>query len=166
MNDDGTSGGTRDVSGLTLDDLRACRLQELESLYASAPLAEMPRGIFAGEVLADVDSAAAKETAMRLMVFLGFRLPRFGVDFDRFCWYFGYPCFAAGHFRVAAGTSRWRETAALQLHYDPSRLPQVIRGRLYDEVKPLSAALCLGLGGVNAARGRGDLFFFALSRRA
>ena len=31
-------------------------------------------------------------------------------------------------------------------------------------VKPLSADLCLGLGGINAERGEGDHFFFALYR--
>jgi hypothetical protein len=35
---------------------------------------------------------------------------------------------------------------------------------LYDEVKPLSADLLLGLGGVNAETGEGDHFFFTLER--
>jgi hypothetical protein len=37
-------------------------------------------------------------------------------------------------------------------------------GLLYDEVKPLSEDLCLGMGGVNRGPGEGELFFFALVR--
>lgn len=60
--------------------------------------------------------------------------------------------------------SRWRDTQTLQLHYDLTRLP--FRGQLYDEVKPLSETLCLGLGGLNRQPEKeGDLFFFLLEAR-
>lgn len=62
------------------------------------------------------------------------------------------------------GPSRWRDTEAVTLHYERSRLPAPIRGVLYDEVKPLTDTICLGLGGINAERGDGDQFFFALER--
>ena len=72
--------------------------------------------------------------------------------------------FAIGRFDARIGPSRWRDTDAIQLHYDPSRLPGPIKGRLYDEIKPLSGDLVLGLGGVNAERGEGDHFWFVLTR--
>jgi hypothetical protein len=61
-----------------------------------------------------------------------------------------------------AGRSRWRDTETVRLHYEVSRLPGPVRAVLYDEVKVLSPSLCLGIGGINAARGRGDHFFYAL----
>jgi len=72
------------------------------------------------------------------------------------------PRSAAGSFRIDEGPSRWRDTRVLRLHYDRSRLP--IRAILYDELKPLAGGRILGLGGIDAARGEGDHFFFELTR--
>ncbi|PKN31442.1 MAG: hypothetical protein CVU63_23915, partial [Deltaproteobacteria bacterium HGW-Deltaproteobacteria-20] len=62
------------------------------------------------------------------------------------------------------GPSRWRDTQTIRLHYHPSRLPGAVRTFLYDEVKPLTESLCLGIGGINAPRGRGEQFLFSLER--
>jgi hypothetical protein len=50
------------------------------------------------------------------------------------------------------------ESSLPSFHF-PDLAPYLL---LYDEVKMLSPSLCLGIGGINAARGRGDHFFFAL----
>lgn len=84
----------------------------------------------------------------------------FGVDFVRRTWFFVHHAVRMGRFRIEPGRSRWRDTDTLRLRYDVSRLP--FRGLLYDEVKPLGDGLCLGLGGIDFDRGRGDLFFFLL----
>jgi hypothetical protein len=102
---------------------------------------------------------------MRLLIAPAFKYGPFGVDFDRSLWWFQHPRLALGAFSASAGRSRWRATETLRLDYGSSRLPAVVRDRLYDEVKPLSETLCLGIGGVNAPRDQGDLFFFALVRR-
>jgi hypothetical protein len=98
------------------------------------------------------------------MLTLGFvRLP-FGIDFDRRRWFFVDPRLLVGRFATECGPSRWRDTDSVRLTYHGSRLPRIIRSSLYDEVKPLSDELCLGMGGINADRGTGDHFFFALRR--
>lgn len=152
---------------MDLTQLRQASLEDLEAVYAGTddfPLAT-PRGQFAGEVLARLDSPGAHRLGNRLMMRLGFEWPRFGIDFDRCVWFFVSRRLRGGRFEAVAGPSRWREARVLQLHYDRSRLPRRLRERLYDEIKPLTPELCLGLGGVNAGPGEGDLFFFALSRR-
>jgi hypothetical protein len=93
-----------------------------------------------------------------------FKWTPFGVDFDTRLWFFWHAALAAGRFEPRPGRSRWRDTEAVGLHYHVSRLPGPVRGVLYDEVKPLSADLCLCIGGINAPRGQGDHFFFALQR--
>ena len=45
------------------------------------------------------------------------------------------------------------------------RLPRFVRDMLYDEVKPLSERLILGIGGINRGRGEGEHLFFALERQ-
>jgi len=69
-----------------------------------------------------------------------------------------------GHFQTQVGESRWRDTDAVSLRYQRSRLPRFVRDVLYDELKPLSADLVLGIGGINQDRGAGDHFFFALEK--
>ena len=39
------------------------------------------------------------------------------------------------------------------------------RALLYDEVKPLSDRLCLGIGGLDLTGEPGEMFFFGLERR-
>jgi hypothetical protein len=143
----------------TIRALRESSLEELEELYRDAAVGPIPSGRFRGEALCRVGSPFARSAAVTLMLTPFERLP-FGVDFTTSTWFFVDARARIGRFRVEPGRSRWRDTETLRLRYDVSRLP--IRGLLYDEVKPLGQGLCLGLGGINAETGRGDLFFFAL----
>ncbi len=148
---------------MTLADLRASPRESLEDLFRSAPVGPPPRGRFRGEFLTRVDSRLAR-SRQGAAVATAFERAPFGIDFDSATWFFFDPRLRGGHFRLQASRSRWRETDVLAMHYDVSRLPRPIRGRLYDEIKPLDADLILGLGGLNAPVGDGDLFLFALRR--
>lgn len=139
-------------------------LAELEALYASAPLLPLPRGRFDGRYLAQLQSPGARAWTARVIDTVAFGWTPFGVDLDTRRWYFFHPRLKAGHFRVVPGPSRWRDTEALQLHYDVSRTP--LRALLYDELKPLADGRILGLGGVDRERGLGEHFFFLLTPRA
>ena len=145
----------------TLSELRSSPLASLEALYRDAPLAPAPSGCFRGHVLARVDNRLARGLLGDAMVGPFEWLP-FGIDFARSAWFFVHPSLRLGKFRAEAGPSRWRDTEVLRLTYAESRLPPPVHGLLYDELKPLSETLCLGLGGINTGPGKGDLFFFAL----
>lgn len=147
----------------TLADLRAASRDALEALYRDAPLGPRPRGRFRGQALLRLDSPLTRTLRGDLLLAPFERAP-FGVDFTRAAWFFFRPWLRLGRFRIEPGRSRWRDAEVFRLEYDVSRLPRPIRGRLYDEIKPLSEALCLGIGGLNAGRGEGDLFFFALEQ--
>jgi len=152
------------LSSMVLSDLKHESAAALERLYAHANPFDVPEGCYRGTYLAPVDSRGARRLTNRLMVLGGFRLPRFGVDFDRRAWWFGHPRLQVGAFVPRAGPSRWRDTRTVGLHYDPSFLPGLVKQLLYDEVKPLSPHLCLGIGGISRPAGEGELFFFALTR--
>jgi hypothetical protein len=125
----------------------------------------VPAGLFRGEVLAWLPRPADQRLLTRPLLWAMFGLSPFGVDFDRRRWYFLSPrAPRLGHFVPVIGPSRWRDATTIQLHYQVSRLPRPIRATLYDEVKPLRDGLCLGLGGLDAGRGPGEQFFFALER--
>ncbi len=143
----------------TIQQLRDSSIEELERLYRDTSVAPAPHGRFRGEALARVSTRFALSAPITAMLVPWERLP-FGVDFASRTWFFVDPRVRTGRFRLEPGRSRWRDTDTLRMLYDVSRLP--IRGLLYDEVKPLDETLCLGLGGINFAKGRGDLFFFAL----
>ena len=149
---------------ITLADLRRCSLAELEAVFAADRTIDIPYGRFRGIHLQRLDNPGARDPVMRSIGFVGFEAPPFGIDFDTQRWFFFHPGLQIGRFRALIGQSRWRDTQSVSLHYDVSRLPQLVRGVLYDEVKPLTETLCLGLGGINADRDRGDHFFFALER--
>jgi hypothetical protein len=146
---------------VTLERLRLCSLAELEALYSTPRPVGVPNGILRGVHLAWLDTGA-RHPVLRLLLYLGFRLTPFGIDFTAHRWFFFHRRLAAGRFTADVGASRWRDTDTVRLCYDVSRLPGPLRAWLYDEVKPLSSTLCLGIGGINAPRGRGDHFFFAL----
>ncbi len=151
---------------LTLSCLQRCSLSQLEEIYA-LPRAEAdalgpPKGCYRGVHLAWLNTAGARHPLTRPLQHLGFCWLPFGVDFVARRWFFFDRKLGLGRFDAQTGPSRWRDTQTVRLEYDVSRLPRPLRNLLYDEVKPLSASLCLGIGGVNAPRGRGDHFFFAL----
>lgn len=145
-------------------DLARLSVDALEDLYAAERALEVPRGVFRGRVLARLPNAGARRLRWRATQVPMFEWVPFGIDFDRRRWFFGRASILVGRFDATIEPSRWRPTEVVALRYDPSRLPGAIKRYLYDEVKPLGDALALGLGGVDAAVGEGDHFFFSLER--
>jgi hypothetical protein len=143
----------------TASALRGSSVEALEQLYRDAPIGPAPSGRFRGEALHRVDAPHTRSPAVSAIL-VPFERATFGIDFTSCTWFFFHPRVRIGRFRAEPGRSRWRDTETLRLRYDVSRLP--IRAALYDEVKPLTDTLCLGLGGINLPKGRGDLFFFLL----
>ena len=148
----------------TLTDLQQAGLTELEEIFAQEDCSSVPGGCYRGVHLLRLRTSGARVVSNRLMGLIGFELIPFGVDFDARCWFFFHPRLRVGRFEPRIAPSRWRLTTAVTLNYEVSRLPGPVRSFLYDEVKPLSQSLCLGIGGINADRGQGDHFFFALTR--
>lgn len=150
---------------MQLADLKSMGLDELEELYASELDLDVPTGIYRGTLLNWLPVPKGQPTMVRPLIWLGFDLSPFGVDFEARRWFFLHDRSPRiGRFEPVVARSRWRDTRAVRLHYEESRLPRFVRSNLYDEVKPLSDSLCLGIGGVNADRGKGEQFFFALER--
>ncbi|MCA9668692.1 MAG: hypothetical protein KC503_24030 [Myxococcales bacterium] len=149
-----------------LDDLRLMSLEQLERCYAAAHknvLISLPTGCFEGFLLARLTNRGARRLSVRASEAFAFKLFSFGIDFDAGSWFFGPTRLRIGRFVADIGPSHWRDVSTVvRLRYTPSRLP--FRHLLYDEVTPLGPSLCLGLGGLDAERGEGDHFFFALSR--
>ena len=135
---------------------------ELEACFRHAGAVEPPSGLQRGHFLTWIDHREARRRRWRWPQRIAFEYTPFGIDFDRKLWFFFTPGLAAGRFDARVQASRWRDTRAVGLHYEPSRLPAPLRSLLYDEVKPLGEGLALGLGGINAGPGAGDHFFFAL----
>ena len=148
----------------TLQELASYSERDLESLWARPAELSAPRGVYRGHMLMRLDNPGARRARWRWGQTLAFDWTPFGIDFDRRLWFFFSPVLAAGRFDARPGPSRWRETSAIGLHYQVSRLPGPVRRVLYDEVKPLSTSMMLGMGGINDVRGKGDHFFFALTR--
>jgi hypothetical protein len=134
-------------------------IDDLERLYAG-PLGAPPAGITRGRFLGFLPPARRFDRATHTVLF---RWPRWGIDFERRLWWFVGRRLAAGRFRVSVGPSRWRDGEVLRLDYDVSRVGW-FRRILYDEVKPLPDGRIIGIGGINAGRGRGDHFWFELIR--
>jgi len=145
------------------DELGRMDLRQLEDLYAAPTPLPPLRGRFRGRFLCRLHSRAAGTRTWSLATTLFQRVP-FGIDFDRSEWFFLVPAVGVGRFTAARAMSRWRDTETFALDYGASALPRPVRGLLYDEVKPLADDLCLGMGGMNAPRGEGELFFFLLER--
>lgn len=149
----------------TLQALRQATRADLEELYARSGPVYVPRGLFRGRHLLWLDTPAARHPVLRPLEELLFVRFPWCIDFDRKKWvYFDAP-FGLAHFSASIGPSRWRDAETIRMLYDDRLLPGFANQFLYDEVKPLSDDLCLGMGGISAGRGRGEQFFFALSRR-
>lgn len=147
-----------------MTELDGLSIEELERLYAHEGAFDVPEGRFVGRVLGRLDNRGARRLRWRASQVPMFEWLPFGVDFDRARWFFVSPSVRVGRFDARIERSRWRDTEVVTLRYERSRLPRAITSILYDEVKPLSDELLLGLGGVNAEAGEGDHFFFALRR--
>lgn len=148
---------------LSLATLQAASAAALEQYYHNASCQPWEPGLYRGHVLRRLDNRGTERISNRLMMAVAFEHTPFWVDRTRCLWAFGHPRLAAGRFVPQRQPSRWRNTEVWGLHYAHSRLPALLRGMLYDEVKPLSPTLCLGIGGLNAEKDEGDLFFFALA---
>lgn len=149
----------------TAAELRAMSLAQLESVWTRRVELSPPRGVFRGHALSRIDHPTSRRPLWRYSERLGFVWIPFGVDFDRRLWFFFNRHIAMGRFEMAAGESRWRDTDAIRLSYGHSKLPGFVRNVLYDEVKPLSERLILGIGGINQERDAGEHFFFTLEKR-
>ncbi len=150
---------------MTLDDLTTSDAPALERLYRETPLAAaLPPGRFRGVTLVRLRNGGADRRRHRLLEWLGFEALSYGMDLDRRVWQFVNPRIRLGEFDASPGPSRWRDTQTFRLDYSRARLPRPIRSALYDELKPLGDDLLLGIGGVNAGRGEGDHFFYAMVR--
>lgn len=147
---------------MNLRELQRSSLAELEAIYAEPNGQSAPNGRFRGIHLLRLDRATQRRRLATASY--PFQVVPFGIDFDSGSWFFLHPRAQVGRFQALPGRSRWRDADVLRLHYANSGLPLFVRGLLYDEIKPLSDDLCLGLGGINDVRGRGDHFFFALQR--
>ncbi len=151
----------------TLSSLQRCSLTQLEAIYGAsygnADTVMLPEGCYRGFHLAWLNTAGARHPVTRPLEHFGFYWLPFGVDFAARRWFFFDRRLGIARFSAQSGRSRWRDTQTVRLDYASSRLPRPLRNILYDEVKPLSPSLCLGIGGINAPRGRGDHFFFALA---
>jgi hypothetical protein len=146
------------------DAIRRLSVRELDALYIQSPLRPLPRGVFDGRVLRWLASARRLRNAgFVFLEWVGFELFSWGIDFDSSAWWVGAKCLQGGNFCGTEGPSRWRPTECVRLRYDNEPLP-FARRLLYDEVKPLSDELCLGIGGINADGGVGDHFYFLLQR--
>ncbi len=148
----------------TLAELRRMSIEQLDRVFSDAPLLDLPKRRFDGETLVRLQNRGALMKRHRILEGLGFEAMRWGIDFIADDWFFYTPLFAIGHFQPRPGPSRWRDTESIGLHCI-ARLPHVIKRELYDEVKPLSDSLVLGIGGVNREKTMGDHFYFALRAR-
>lgn len=153
---------------MTLDDLKATSLKDLEAIYRELPVGRPPTvGSYDGVVLKRLNNDGANRRFTLVTQWALFELAPFGVNFEagRGDWYFFHPRIATAEFVMADARSRWRDTNCIRLSYQGSRLPALVRDALYDEVKPVSGDLILGLGGTNEDVDLGDHFFFALKRK-
>ncbi len=152
---------------MDLKELKSKTLNELEELYREDRPVDVPAGIYRGTILRWFPKTEAEPRWSRPLSWLGFDLAPFGVDFDKRRWFFWFdraPRF--GHFNPVVGQSFWyKDALTLQLHYETSRLPDAIKSTLYDEVKPISEDLCLGIGGLNPRANPFRIFFFALEKQ-
>ncbi len=148
---------------INLQQLKQSSLEELEDFFCQPEPVLTPKGCYDGCVLMRLD-----EPENRRPLYWGsksFEIVPFGVDFDSCNWFFITPRLQVGHFRMETARSRWRDCKTVTLNYDVSSIPAFARKIFYDEVRPLSDDLCLGIGGFNDKAGVGDHFFFALQRR-
>jgi len=146
----------------SLDDLKVLSPDELEELYCRNSSIEIPQGCWSGRLLHWLDSPESRNRFYRPILAAMFQYSPFGIDFENRCWYFWNSRLKAGSFTAAVDQSLWRPTNTVVLRYEVSRLPGPIKRLLYDEVKPISGRLCLGMGGINLTGRPGEIFFFGL----
>lgn len=149
---------------MNLADLQTMDRAALEALYVSTPLLPLPAGQFRGAALKRIPFVGWDVCFTRVIELVAFDLMPWGIDLDSRSWYFFCRCLQIAHFNATPGPSRWRATDAIALDYSVSGLPWFLRNYLYDEIKPLSNDLCLGIGGSKYPAGVGDHMFFGIER--
>jgi hypothetical protein len=149
-----------------VSELRQKTREEIEALYLEPRELFVPDGVFSGRHLFWLDTEGARDPFLRPLEEILFARLTFHVDFVKKRWFWFDRRLGLGHFQASIGPSRWRDTDTIRLLYDDRLLPNWLNYGLYDEVRPMSEELCLGLGGVNGKRGRGDQFYFELTRIA
>ncbi|MCG8672088.1 MAG: hypothetical protein MI867_21970 [Pseudomonadales bacterium] len=150
------------MSQITLQDLKQSSITELDQYFSAASLDFIMSGQYRGVFIKRLDRLGARKPLY--YVSFSFEFVPFGIDFDTNKWFFMNSKLQAGYFQLDVGPSRWRDTTAYRMHYEESEVPWFVKNKLYDEVKPLSSDLALGIGGVNRDEG-GDHFYFALVRQ-
>jgi len=152
---------------MDIGGLKQCDLSDLETLYKQPGEIAIPKsGSYKGVYLKRLDNPGASRKINRITLWAMFDLTPFGLNFypDYGDWYFFHPSLAMGRFLPSVGPSRWREAETIRLNYHTSRLPNLVRSILYDEIKPLAENILLGIGGFNAEKDKGDQFYFAIER--
>jgi hypothetical protein len=150
----------------SLDQLTGAPLAVLEDIYRDSSPVDWQPGLWRGHFLAMLTPEGLRGIAVKWITAIAVTRAPFWIDNDECLWCFGSPDVGIGRFRPEPGPSRWRDTPTVCLNYQPSRLPGLVRRELYDEVKPLTPDLCLCISGINDGPGRGEMFFFALTREA
>jgi hypothetical protein len=142
--------------------------RELDEIFCSSGEARLPApGNYQGAWLTWIENPGTRKPFNQISQTLMFKLTPFGITFNADStgiWYFFNPLLAAGNFMMRAEPSYWRETEAVSLNYEMSKLPGLVKGMLYDEIKVIDNNHILGLGGFKAPRDEGDNFYFLLSR--
>lgn len=141
---------------------------ELNDIFCASGPAKLPSpGNYAGTWLKRIENAGTYKPFNLISQWLMFEITPFGITFNADgtgIWYFFNPTLAAGNFLMQSGKSYWRDTEAVSLNYETSKLPGFVRGILYDEVKVLDDNHALGIGGFKAPPGDGDNFYFLLTK--
>ncbi len=148
-----------------METLQGKSLSEVEALFRDAPLAPPPKGRFQGTLLHWLEGPPARHRLWRPALALMFQFTPFGVDFDARRWFLLHHRLRLGHFEAVPRRSRWREADVYGLEYEVSRLPGHLKALLYDELKPLSPDVCLGIGGMVLQGDPQPAFFFSLERQ-
>ncbi len=153
---------------ITMDYLKTCDLAQLEELYArdvdiTIPTSDSYKGVY----LKRLSNPGADNIFNHVSQWAAFDAMSFGLNFYTGYgdWFFYHSSVAMGRFTPRIEDSRWRETKTITLNYQVSKLPKPVRNVLYDEIKPLSENIFLGIGGLNRDRDVGDHFFFAIVRK-
>ncbi len=148
----------------TLASLRQLHWTDLDRLYIDSPPGPVPTGEYRGTLLRWLPPAKKlRNVPFVTAEFVGFKLSHWGIDFLDHQWWIALKCLRGGKFSATQEPSRWRPTECWQMRYEQDWFPPV-RKFLYDEVKSLTADVCLGIGGINAPAGTGDHFFYSLHR--
>lgn len=139
----------------TVQRFAAMPLEALEHIWRTRACAPLPGGVWQGHYLRELPMSLPKRLLSRAM----FKRRMFGLDLNYNRWWFRDNSRLLAHFEPHVGRSRWRDTEVVQVRYERTG-PALLKGMLYDELKPLDDRTILGLGG--SKRG-GAWFYFVMT---